>query len=274
MANMRFNPLQIFRASKSPVGLYARRKWLDEAQTSAWQNDFHETVTSLMTGQSADGSWLQSPVETVRRLFGLHLTVRDRTEEIDQALGWLMKEVSHYNLTEGLDEDLPSDVFRELPFIKGRDQLTMLCATLFLASVFQRQSDELIMARYKMLTRWLDDHADSDDIWTDKSNALRALIVHPVYVNDPAALKLVDDLGENQTPSGLWPSPIPFFLTVNALAHLDSEAAQRQLNKVHPLLSVSQKKDGSWGQQDREWNTFLVVHALKNTQCLCMVYSE
>lgn len=268
MANMRFDPLQIFKKSKSPAGLYARGKWLDEAQTSAWQNDFHETVASLMAGQSDDGSWLQSPVETVRRLFGLHLTVRDRTEEIDQALGWLMKEISHYNLSEALDEDLPSDSFRELPFIKGRDQLTLLCATLFLASVFQRQSDDLIMARYEMLTRWLDDHADSDDVWTDRSNALRALIVHPVYVNDPAALKLVDDLCENQKSSGLWPSPIPFFLTLNAMAHLDSESAQRQWLKVHPLLSVSQKKDGSWGQQDREWNTFLVVHALKNKQCL------
>ncbi len=265
---MRFNPLQIFKASKSPAGLYARRKWLDEAQTSAWQNDFHETVTSLLAGQSADGSWLQSPLETVRRLFGLHLTVRDRTEEINKALGWLIKETSNYNLSEGLDEDLPSDAFRELPFIKAQDTLTLLCATLFLASVFQLENDGLVVDRYKLLTRWLNDHADNSDVWTDRSNVLRALIVHPVYASDPAALKLVDDLGENQKSSGLWPSPIPFFLTVNALGHLNSESANSQWLKVHPLLSVSQKKDGSWGQQDREWNTFLVVHALKNKQCL------
>lgn len=265
---MRFNPLQIFKAGKSPAGLYARRKWLDEAATSVWQSDFQDTVSSLMAGQSADGSWHQSPVETIRRLFGLHLTVRDGNEEIDKALGWLIKETSHYNLTETLDEELPSDAFRGLPFIKAQGPLTLLCAALFLASVFHLENDGLIVEHYQSLTRWLDEHAENTDVWADKINALRALIVHPVYANDPVMLKLVDDLKETQKPSGLWPAPIPFFLTVNALAHLNSESAHRQWLKALPLLSVSQKKDGSWGQQDREWETFLVVHALENKNCL------
>lgn len=80
------NPLEIFKASKTPAGIYARKKWLDEAETSSFQNDFKETVATLMTGQSANGSWFQSPVETVRSLFGLHLTVRDRTEYVDKAM--------------------------------------------------------------------------------------------------------------------------------------------------------------------------------------------
>jgi hypothetical protein len=38
--------------------------------------------------------------------------------------------------------------------------------------------------------------------------------------------------------------------------------------KALPLLSVTQKKNGSWGNEDSEWNTFLVVHALKNKKDL------
>ncbi len=264
MFNMRYDPLQIFKSSKSPAGLYARKKWLDEAETSAWQNDFQETVSSLMEDQSADGSWFQSRVETIRRLFGLHLTVRERTEDIDKALRWLIRETLNNNLSETLDSNLPSDAFRELPFIKGPDQLTLICAALFLACVFQLENDKAVVAHYQLLTRWLDDHAGHADVWADKSNILRAMIVHPVYANDSATLRLVDDLGEKQEPSGIWPALIPFFLTVNALAHLDLESAHRQWLKAFPFLSDSQKKDGSWGDQDAEWNTFLVVHALKN----------
>jgi hypothetical protein len=263
-----YYPLEIFRVSKTPVGIYARKKWLNDAETSEWQNDFKETVATLMNGQSADGSWFQSPVETIRRLFGLHLTIRNKTEHVDKAMKWLIKEALNHHFSRGLDEDLQSGIFRELPFVKEQGRLTLVCATLFLACVFQFDNHETIEENYKFLIQWLDEHSENKDVWADKSNVLRALIVHPVYANDPAAIKLVGDLDENQQSSGLWPVPIPFFLTVNALAHLKSERAHHQWEKVLPLLSVSQKKDGTWGNQDVEWNTFLVVHALKNKQCL------
>jgi len=38
--------------------------------------------------------------------------------------------------------------------------------------------------------------------------------------------------------------------------------------KALMILSNTQNVDGSWGDEDREWNTFLVVHALKNKACL------
>ncbi len=49
---LRYNPLQIFKASKTPAGLYARQKWLDESGTVKWQDDFHKTLHALMSGQS------------------------------------------------------------------------------------------------------------------------------------------------------------------------------------------------------------------------------
>lgn len=266
MKNIPYNPFQIFRASKSPAGLYARKKWLGESDNAAWRDDFNKTVSSLRRGQAADGSWNQSLMETIRRLFGLHLTIRENTEDIRKALNWLIDQTVTVDLSGPHLEDLSTDAFRELPFIEAKQPLIFACATLFLASVFQMQNDERVEANYLAVIRWLDSHADHSEVWPEKSNILRALVVHPIYARDPRALNLIADLEKNQKPSGIWPAPVPFFLTVNALAHLNAESAHRQWIKVLPLLLNAQKKDGAWGAEDREWNTFLVVHALQNKQ--------
>ena len=265
------NPLQIFEASKTPAGLYARQKWLGEPETSEWQDDFHETVLSLMKGQSEDGSWNDSPLETVRRLFGLHLTLRNRTGEIEKALDWLMKHTLNRNILNLAEpiEPLAPDAFRELPFTPGGHRhFSLVCATLFLAAIFQRGSESTVMTHYHLLSRWVAENTWDSDSWPDISNALRSLIVHPDFSEHPATAALVDHLSEIQDPSGRWPAPIPFFQTVNAMAHLRIDSAHRQWNKAFTILTGTQNADGSWGDEDREWNTFLVVHALKNKACL------
>jgi hypothetical protein len=267
---LRYNPLQIFKASKTPAGLYARQKWLDESGTVQWQDDFHETLRSLINGQSDDGSWSPSPLESVRRLFDLHLTIRDKTEEIEKALDWLMGHTLNYkasNLTEPM-EPLSPDAFRGLPFMPGQTRLSLFCMTLFLAAVFQKGNEPNVLAHYHLLSLWVSENAGTMDTGSDNSNALRALVVHPDYAEDPATAALVDYLGQIQDPSGCWPVPTPFFRTVNALAHLHLEQAHRQWDKALPNICSTQNSDGSWGNEDREWNTFLVVHALKNKGCL------
>ena len=72
-----YDPYTVFRGSRTPPGLYARQKWLDEGNSRAWQSDFDSAVALLFGGQAKNGSWHGSPVETIYRLFGLHLTVRD-----------------------------------------------------------------------------------------------------------------------------------------------------------------------------------------------------
>jgi hypothetical protein len=37
------------------------------------------------------------------------------------------------------------------------------------------------------------------------------------------------------------------------------------LRKAGRVLYDSQNEEGTWGREDREWNAFLTVHALKNT---------
>ena len=263
-----YNPYQIFHASKSPAGLYARKKWLGESQNGSWQSDFSQTVSSLMAGQSADGSWFQSPVETIRRLFGLHLTVREKTADIERALAWLIGETLTEHLTGSQSEAFSDETFRELPFVQAQPSVALSCAALFLASVFQSEQDDRIALSRQSLNRWLAGHADSAAFWPEKINILRAMIVSPASAYHPGMTTLVHDFEAHQQPSGLWPAPIDFFLTVNALAHLNTESSHRQWRAALPLLCNVQRKDGSWGRTDREWNTFLVVHALKNKQIL------
>lgn len=268
MITLRFDPLQIFKTSKTPIGLYARANWLDEGCGCVWQGDSSETVAYLTARQAPDGSWGQSPAETIRSLHTLYLAASEKTENIGQALEWLIKNTLTHLLPEALDEELRPESFRELPFIKAHDPLTLVCATLYLACMFGLENKEAIPEHYEIIIRWLEDHEERNDIAADKSNILRALAVHRVYAEDAAVIRLVAELGECQKTSGLWPAPTPFFLPLNTLARLNCEMAHRQWLKAVPLLETTQKKDGSWGLHDREWNTFLVVDALKNKNCL------
>lgn len=267
---LRYNPIQIFKASKTPAGLYARQKWLDESSTAQWQDDFHETLHALMSGQSDDGSWNQSLYATVRRLFGLHLTRRNQTLQIEKALDWLMRHTLNHNISTLAAPIIPAspDAFRGLPFIPGQTHVSLVCMTLFLATVFQKGQEPDVLANYHLLSPWVAQNANVLDSAADKSNALRALVVHPDYAEDEATAALVNYLDQIQESSGCWPVPIPFFQTVNALAHLHLEQADRQWDKAQAILCRTQNGDGSWGSEDREWNTFLVVHALKNKGCL------
>jgi hypothetical protein len=104
--------------------------------------------------------------------------------------------------------------------------------------------------------------------WSCSSNLLRAFVVHPKYAEGKATMLAVDALHREQTTSGQWSHGIPFYHTVNALAHLDSPSADLQLQEAFNRLAKTQRRDGTWGGLQREWNAFLIVHALKNKGAL------
>ena len=270
MLNLSCDPFRVFRESRTPAGLYARQKWLGEADTPEWQDDFQRTVSALLEGQSGDGSWNQSPSACIQRLFGLHLTVRSATREIERGLDWLMKHTLTPNAWKpaGRRESLPPDAFRELPFSPGQARLSLACATLFLAAVFQKTDEPAVAIHYRLLARRVADGAGNAETWSDRDNALRAFVAHPQYAESAATAALVDRLGAIQDPAGYWADPVPFYRTFNALAHLRLETANRQWIRSLQVLSEKQNRDGTWGDADLEWITFLVVHALKNKACL------
>jgi hypothetical protein len=152
--NLRYNPYQIFAASKTPAGLYARQKWLGQAGSRQWKTDFEKTAARLSAGQAEDGSWHPNNVETITKLFGLHLTMREASTRIDAALNWLLEKIDLQSVE--MDPDSEVDVIQGklvgLPFIHSRRDLFLIGATLFLASIFERQDDPLVLAIYRWLS--------------------------------------------------------------------------------------------------------------------------
>ena len=264
--NLRYNPYQVFTASKTPAGLYARQKWLDETGSRQWKTDFEKTVTTLFEDQSDDGSWHQSEVDTITRLFGLHLTVRESSTRIDAALNWLLEriDIQSIEIDSGSEVDAIQEKPAGLPFIPSRRDMFLIGATMFLASIFERDDDPSVLAIYRRLSL---EGTKNKGLWFDRAcshNILRAMIVHPVFAADPATILAVESLADIQSESGDWEEDLPFYQTLNALAHLDIPAAVKQLEKAFIRLSKTQKADGSWSKTESEWNTFLAVHALRN----------
>ena len=263
---LRYDPFQVFKSSKTPAGLYARQKWLHERTAAIFKRDFQETVTGLLSSQAGDGSWDHSVLKTVHRLFGLHLTVRTQSEPINRALDWLLDQTlaifPRRRIVSG--EHLTRGALRGLPFTRGSSSFFLTGATLFLASIFGRENDSTILEIYRRL-----DHINIRNQgrwcgWSCSNNILRAFVVHPRYSRSKAAVLAVKALAGVQQQSGEWLREIPFCQTVNALAHLDTRQANVQLERAFKRLYATQGHDGTWGRTDREWNTFLIIHALKN----------
>jgi len=147
------DPYPIFQASATPVGLYARQKWLGEEKDSRWENDFDAAVQRLLAGQSADGVWNRSVIATVQRLFGLHLTVRNPTDPIDKALDRLLalalKKLSR--IRKDFSGQITSQDLDSLPFTPGCSGYFLVSATLFLASIFGREDDSRVLEAYEWL---------------------------------------------------------------------------------------------------------------------------
>ena len=205
-------------------------------------------------------------METIQRLFGLHLTVRHSDPCIDGGLDALLKIASESESGEH-PVVVPSTRLRGLPFAQGPRQSIILPATLFLCAIFGRSAAPVVMVLYDRalsgMVRGMREEQSSS-----LHNILRALVVHPQYAGHPATLNLVAWLGDRQTQHGDWGPDIPFYQAVNALAHLDAPAANQQIECAVDHLVSTQKPDGSWGDTQKEWSTFLAVHALRNKSIL------
>lgn len=116
--------------SKTPAALYARKKWLKQEHSSGFRHDFDETVGLLLSGQSADGSWDRSFLKTIRRLFGLHLTIRDEIEPVRKGLQWLMDRTLSVPQQQSIRvaEEATKDGLAGLPFTQGSSAMLFAAA--------------------------------------------------------------------------------------------------------------------------------------------------
>jgi len=258
-------PYAIFRSSRTPPGLYARQKWLQEASSPLWKADFDATVSGLFRGRSDDGLWSDSPIETIHRLFGLHLTVRTSTSAIDRSLDALLAIASDTEWAKGTTATaVPEELLRGLPFAPANRQFVILPAALFLSTIFGRASDPTVLGRYERIAADLNAAPLVQRDPAALHNILRAFVVHPDYAMHAATGLLLAWLANRQTPQGDWGPGIPFYQALNALAHLDHPEAHRQSERAFVHLTQHQHPDGAWGENDRQWCTFLTVHALRN----------
>jgi hypothetical protein len=259
-----YNPYIIFASSTTPAGLYARQKWLNQELTPQWKADFQRCAEAILEHQTPEGSWKGSAVETIRHLFGVHLTIREANREIDNALDWLMERAMDALKGRSIkDESLSSESLRALPFTPCSFNTFLINATLFLSSIFGREEDAYVFAMYEWQANAILTEEDRPPEWGSLNNMLRAFVVHPMYSMNLATEKLVTKLDGAQEESGRWGKDINPYQTVNALAHLDMEEAESQVEKAFEYLAETQNDDGTWGETDREWNTFLVVHAMR-----------
>lgn len=150
---LRYDPYQVFRFSKTPAGLYARQRWLGEGQKPQWKVDSEKTVAALLADQLPDGSWHHTTLETINRLFGLHLTVRSSTVQIDAALTWLLDKIDlQANSIHVHIADVATDAgLKGLPFIPSDKTMFLTGAALFLFTIFGYENDPDVLALY----RWL-----------------------------------------------------------------------------------------------------------------------
>lgn len=256
-------PYDIFRCSTTPPGLYARQKWLKEESSPLWMADFDATVAVLRRGQSEDGLWAGSPIETIHRLFGLHLTVRTSDTTIKKGLYALMDAAS----AAGASGDagmVSAERLRGLPFAPGNREVVISSALLFLAAIFGCAFDPVILERYDRIAANMTAARLEGQDPAALNNTLRALVVHPHYGMHAGTQAAVNWLADRQTPQGDWGPDLPFYQVLNALAHVDMTPANRQCQRAFDRLVQHQNLDGGWGETDRQWNTFLAVHALRN----------
>jgi hypothetical protein len=263
---LRSDPYSIFVRNKTPAGLYARKKWLQNGHRIGYQRDFADTVGYLLSGQSPDGSWDQSFIKTIRRLFGLHLTIRDETESVRKGLEWLLTRTLSYFQPQRIypAEKVSQNGMAGLPFTQGSSVLLLASGTLFLSCVFGHREEPEIVRIYEWLLSKGSKKSGRWCGWSSYSNILRAFVVHPRYAYSRAVALAVRNLGRVHKKSGIWAGSIPFYQTVNALAHLDFTEGDTQLAVAFERLYKTQRHDGTWSLSQPEWNSFLVIHALKN----------
>jgi len=267
---LKYDPLAVFRTSTTPAGLYARNRWIGLEHDPAWRVDFDKTVSALRRGQLKNGGWADSPLLTINRLFGLHLTVREPDERINNALDWLtiMSNPSDPALCRVCGKEIIPPSFQDMPFVKGPVPDLLKAALLFLSVLFGRGREGAVMKQYDDLLKRFDPEIGRWRGMATTQNFLRALVVHPNYTVSKEVQSAVKSLGKLQGRSGLWKGGVNPYLMVNALGHLDMSDSDKQIKAAFRGLVHAQSRDGTWGRRHKEWNTFLVVHAINRKPSL------
>ena len=258
---LKYSPYQIFVNRKTPASLYARKKWLGEEEADNWKKDFREAVEIILGKKIWDE---KNTLSVLRKLFDLHLTVREENPEIIDAVEkLLLKSEIIFNKKD--ISIIGEEEIGNLPFAEGESYSIIPAAALFTAAVFNQDKNPLSEKLYTTLIDFSREAGEGGSLRIFRHNLFRALAVNSRYSDNPETGRILKMLISSQSNKGDFGGRLPFYQAVNAAAHISSNDSDILFKKALPLIVKSQNPDGSWGKGDsRERNTFLTVHALRN----------
>ena len=240
----------------SPYEIYASGRWTGSRDDPAWQKRAAEWAVRNSAVYRGEPLSERIPVLTlVKELFFLHLTVRQATPEIAEALG----------LLEGLEgpENSAGSKEVDIPFEAEGDPDFVSSAWLFNAAVFGladipswRETAGTAGRRIKYGDRF----SGSRSLY----NFLRGTLVIPGSEKIPGVAEAIRLLADRQDSSGGIDGLAPWQL-YNLMAHSSHPAALEILEKLEGPLLQHQNRDASWGEgAQKPLAAFLMAHGLQN----------
>lgn len=270
----RHDPLRPFRRRTTPHALYVRRVILGDDQ-AARRVEECRLRTDIYLGQRDDGSWNNSVVATIDRLFLLYMLGDHASTQMRKAVDWLLENGSEpYRHTcgdgaryDGLffrmsDRDRKQlQKRRGLITSPGCSGLTKTSAALFFAAHCGLGEDPRVQRALQTLVKV----AEQRGLWCSvqcSSNILRAFFAHSGYGDTRVVHKAVDLIEKMQEPDGDWRGASFFYHMFNVMAHSRSPNAVRQIERAIPRLIRSQNANGTWGRMHSDLLSLLVLDGL------------
>ncbi len=268
---LRFDPYQIFKNSSTPYAIYARRKWLgEETESSRIEGD--QIVAKLIDVQNNNGSWNDSVVDTIQNLHLISLLAPKFNGRTKRAVDWLLEkghEPMRHSLYEGLffrmNRNDTKQIYRRRDFIftMGCSGFVKTGAALYFAGIFTKQKDERVLYAFKTLDKVIKKRHGKWCSLPCSNNILRAYVSHPLKRQSKQTQDALKVLAKAQTKSGSWQGTSYFYHTFNLIAQSKLKVARQQIVKALPRIISSQNRDGSFGKDNKEFYTFLVLDGLK-----------
>lgn len=226
----------------------------------------------MASALSADGSWDHSVPLTIENLFALWLLVEEVYGPIHAAIDWLLEitnppRTPTTRFTDFFCKNTSADnaglrSMRNVPFTPGCSNFVKTGATLFLAMQFHRQDDEPVRKAYARVNQRAIEGNGRLCSGSCAHNLRLAMAVHPHYRKAEGMHHVLDYLFQHQQETGSWSAGIPFYPTLYLLSYLNVPMANSLFEKALARVQRSQRKDGSWGTNQKERDTFLVMDSL------------
>ena len=268
---LRTDPLDYVRKLESPIGIYLRREVFKREN----ENDMSlriELRKKIASEQLKDGSWGGIFVHTANNLWDLiNMGYGIEDAAVKKTVEWLFS-IQQYRYRgypgffySGHRED--ASIMRSTLYGEFGPGCTLFYQTTYAVQLLTRlgfENDPRVRTTVDSYMKfWRPDWCGT---WC-ATNVLRMLIQHPDSSESRQVRTALKFLEDRQTKTGFW-KRFRFYHIFHALSRSRLPLARKQLENASPLVAKRQNRDGSWGREKKENDTFLVLDALNNINAL------